>query len=171
MTFPVVGRLNKRRKCIASAAAIAFVAGMWTIPLQAATDTATMSVTATVQSSCAVSGGSLDFGNYQSGQTGNLDAVGTITYTNCSGTIEFELDGGQSGNVNARAMVSGGNSLNYQLYRNTQRTSVFGTGSNSQSEILLEVANGSVEVYGRIPANQSVNAGSYSDTVNITMTF
>lgn len=136
-----------------------------------ATDTATLSVTANVQSSCAISGGSLDFGNYQSGQSGNSDAVGTISFTNCTGLLTFELDGGQSGNVNARAMKSGGNSLSYQLYRTQQRNSVFGTGSNAQQLDLQSQLTGTLDVFGRIPGNQDAAPGSYSDTVNITLTY
>ena len=33
--------------------------------------------------------------------------------------LTFELDGGQSGNVNNRAMRSSGNTLTYQIYRNS----------------------------------------------------
>lgn len=175
MTSQETGRLTARR----SLGTLAFVIPLATAPMIvsfdaiAATDTATLSVTATVQSSCAVSGGTLDFGNYQVGQATNSDAVGTISYTNCTGTLTFELDGGQAGNVNSRAMTSGNSTLSYQLYRSSLRNSVFGTGSNSQVSNIIGVTplNGTVEVYGRIPSGQDVAPGSYSDTVNITLTY
>lgn len=138
---------------------------------EAATSTTQMTVTATVLSSCALTGASLNFGEYVSGRTTNLDVDGQITYSNCSGRLTFELNGGQSGNVNARAMRNGANSLNYQLFRNPTRTAIFGTGTNAQSVDQLIPGNGQVIVYGRIPSGQSVPAGTYTDTVTVTLTF
>ena len=36
---------------------------------------------------------------------------------------------------------------------------------------LLQPLSGKVDVYGRIPSGQAVPAGSYTDTVNVTLTF
>ena len=137
----------------------------------AQTDTATMPVTATVESGCSLTGGSLDFGTYTSGQSTNRDVTGRIDYANCNGTLTFELDGGGSGNVNARAMSSDGSSLSYQLYQNSGRTDLFGTGADALSALLFEPQSGFVNVYGRIPAGQAIAAGVYSDTINITLSF
>ena len=133
--------------------------------------TAVLTVNATVQSSCSLNSGTLDFGTYTSGQTLDRDVDGAIDYSNCSGTISFELDGGDSGDVNNRTMASGGDTLIYQLFRDQARSSVFGTGADAQSKLLLAPGSGSVDVYGRIPGGQNVAAGSYSDTINITLTF
>lgn len=138
---------------------------------QAATATDQLTVTATVQSGCTLTGGTLDFGNYVSGQTSNLDANGRIGFANCSGVLTFELDGGQSGNVNARAMRSSGNSLTYQIYRNSVRNAVWGQGQNAMQLQLLQPQSGEVSVYGRIPGGQAVPGGAYVDIVNITLTF
>lgn len=140
----------------------------------AGTDTGLLSVTATVESSCALDGGTLSFGTYLSGQNGNLDAAGSISYVNCPpGTITFELDGGFSGDIANRVMLNGGSELKYQLYRDPARAAVFGTGANSQSVLLLGpgTLSSTLPVYGRIPGNQGVAAGAYSDTVNVTLTF
>ena len=85
--------------------------------------------------------------------------------------MSFALDGGTSGNINARQMRNGANSLNYQLYRTPARTSIWGTGTDSQVHILLGTQSGFVTVHGRIPAGQVVPEGTYTDTVNITLTF
>src|SRR5215217_8164510 len=61
---------------------------------RAATVTDVLNVSATVLSSCALSGGTLSFGDYTSGQPNDLDVDGTINYVNCSGTLTFALDGG-----------------------------------------------------------------------------
>jgi spore coat protein U-like protein len=140
-------------------------------PAGSATDTDVLHVTATVQSSCSLSGGNLDFGTYTSGQPGNLDATGTISFVNCNGNLSFALDGGSSGNVNARYMQQGASRLFYQIYRNSVRNAVWGSGSEAHSVVLFGAQSGSVPVYGRIPPGQSVPDGTYTDTVNITLTF
>jgi len=137
----------------------------------AETDTATLSVTARVESGCSLAGGTLAFGVYESGQTEALDAQGTISYINCSGTLTFELDGGQSGDVNNRQMTSADDELTYQLFRNSNRTSIFGQGAQAQQLQLVQPLSGTIDVYGRIPGSQLVSVGDYSDTVNITLTF
>ena len=46
-----------------------------------------------------------------------------------------------------------------------------GHGADAQVHILLGTQSGSVTVYGRIPGGQVVPDGTYTDTVNITLTF
>lgn len=141
-------------------------------PAPAPTTTGTLSVSAVVQSSCSLTGGTMGFGTYTSGQTSNLDVDGQLTFANCpTGNLVFELDGGGTGSTSARKMTAGSSSLNYQLYRNASRSSVFGTGSSAHTEIRLVAGGGNIPVYGRIPANQTVPAGNYADTVNVTLTF
>jgi hypothetical protein len=81
-----------------------------------------------VRSGCSLSGGSLSFGQYVSGQTADLDAVGQINYTNCVGDLKFELDGGTAASVTNRQMAAGAARLRYQLYRNSTRSAVWGNG-------------------------------------------
>src|SRR5215207_3485123 len=76
-------------------------------PARSATHTDVLNVSATVLSACSLSGGTLNFGQYTSGQTINLDVNGTINYVNCSGNLSFALDGGGTGNINARQMSQG----------------------------------------------------------------
>lgn len=159
----------RRHPCARVVAALALAAAPGTA--HAATATDQLTVTATVQSGCTLTGGTLDFGNYVSGQTSDLDATGRIGFANCSGVLTFELDGGQSGNVNARAMRSSGNSLAYQIYRNSVRNAVWGQGQNAMQLQLLQPQSGEVNVYGRIPGGQAVPGGAYVDIVNITLTF
>ncbi|MGD9508896.1 MAG: spore coat U domain-containing protein [Geminicoccaceae bacterium] len=140
-------------------------------PARAGTDTDILTVTATVLSACSLSGGTLNFGSYTSGQTANLDVTGVINYVNCSGSLTFALDGGLSGNVNARQMQQGANRLSYQIYRNAVRNAVWGTGADAQGVVLVGTQSGSVTVYGRIPSGQVVQDGTYTDTVNVTLTF
>jgi spore coat protein U-like protein len=160
-------------RLLAGLRTLALAAPLIATPMAAfgGTDTDTLAVSATVQSACALNGGTMSFGQYLSGQTTHLDVTGQINYANCNGNLSFELDGGQSGDINNRRMVSGANQLQYQLYRNVARNAIWGTGSNAQGLQLLQPLSGRIDVYGRIPSGQAVPAGSYSDTVNVTLTF
>ncbi len=162
--------MARRRIGIAAALLAALLGGAR--PAGGATDTGTLNVTATVTSNCALSGGTMAFGTYISGQTTNLDVQGSINYVNCPvGTLTFELDNGANASGSQRRMKSGSNFLNYQLYKTSGRTSIWGTGADANQVQLLQGGNGSVVVYGRIPSGQAVAPGSYSDTVTITLTF
>lgn len=154
-------------------AALALALASAAMPARADTDTGQLTVTATVLSGCTLIGGTLDFGNYISGQPGNRDASGQIGYVNCSGLLTFDLDGGQAGNVMARRMSNGNANLNYQIYRTSARSSVWGMGSDALQLQLLGAApmSGSVAVHGRIFGGQTVPGGTYTDIVNITLTF
>ena len=159
--------MSSIRQALRLAAASFLVAS----PALATTATDHLTVTATVLSGCSLTGGTLSFGQYVSGQATNLDTTGTINYANCNGNLTFELDGGSAGDVNSRAMSSGSNKLNYQLYKNSTRTAVWGTGTDAYALQLLSTLTGTVNVYGRIPSGQTVAPGTYNDVVNITLTF
>lgn len=163
---------RRRRIGIAAAVLVANWACAWTVAAQTQTATGTLTVTATVESSCSISGGTLAFGAYGSGQSTDLDGQGQINYTNCpAGTLTFDLDNGQNANGTQRRMKSGNNFLQYEIFRNAGRTIRWGSGSEANAQQLLQAGNGSVPVYGRIPRNQAVPPGSYSDTITITLRF
>lgn len=141
-------------------------------PAAAGTDTGQLNVTATVTSNCALSGGTLAFGTYTSGQTNDLDVQGSINYVNCpAGNLVFELDNGANASGGQRRMRSGNNFLNYEIYKTGARNTRWGSGPDGLTLQLLQPGSGSVAVYGRIPRGQAVPPGSYSDTVTITLTF
>lgn len=148
------------------------IAGSATLA-KAGTDTGTLAVSVVVQDVCSVDGGMLDFGTYSGGQASAVDAAGSIRYLGCgTGALTFSLDGGASGTETARTMQSAtGASLGYQLYRNTARTLPWGTGANAMTLQLLVAGSGDIPIYGRIPGGQEVAAGSYSDAINVTLTF
>lgn len=162
--------LSFRKPRILLAAALAAMA--WA-PALAATETDVLTVQVTVQEACSIAGTTIDFGTYTGGQAAVLDAQGAITYSSCAaGTLTIALDGGSAGNVAGRQMGNGnGGNINYQLYRNSTRSQVWGSEGDAQQIVLLEAGSGSVPVYGRIAAGQVVGAGTYTDTVNVTMTF
>lgn len=143
------------------------------LPALAETSTDTLSVQVSVQESCSISGTTIDFGTYSSGQQAALDAQGDISFDGCpQGTLAISLDGGATGNVTSRRMSSnGGDDLDYQLYRNSSRSQIWGAGDDAVRQVLMVPGSGTLAVYGRIPGEQEVPAGGYSDVVNITMEF
>jgi spore coat protein U-like protein len=140
-----------------------------------ADDTANLTVNATVNPSCKLtSAPTLGFGPLS--PLANNDAQANITWvcTNGFNTV-IRLGGGGSGNIGARAM-GGAGSLPYQLFTDSARTSVFGDGTTGNTVAVSGVgysSPGNVTVYGRVlQANAAVAvAGSYSDTVQITIVF
>jgi spore coat protein U-like protein len=71
-------------------------------------------------------------------------------------------------------MTSGANLLNYSLYTNAARTTVWGDGSGGTSTV-SNTGSGVAQnftVYARVPLGQtSVATGAYADTVQVTVTY
>lgn len=148
-------------------------------PVMADTATTTFQVTATVNDSCTVAATDLAFGSYDAG-AGNLDATSTITATCTAGTAyDIGLDAGSNGASAAgttRAMVDGGGTayLDYELYSDAARSNVWGETIGTDTLNVPSAAGGDEDhtVYGRVPAGQyGAEAGGYSDTINVTVTF
>ena len=154
------------------AVAAVLSAGNGDTPALAATDTATLTVTASVAAVCNVQSATLAFGAYDPAAA-NLDATTTVDLTCTPGTTyDVGLDGGGSGNVAARQMANGGATLNYSMYQDASRTTNW--GDTVGTDTVSGTGGGGVvshTVYGRIPTGQFVATGAYSDTVTITVTF
>lgn len=139
----------------------------------AGTATGSLSIQVTVESGCRIRDASLTFPNYVSGQTTAVTAEGRLIVENCTpGNLTIALDGGRSGNINARKLRnSSGDTLSYQLYRDAAMTSVAGTGSNAITGRLTSGTTRAFTIYGVIAAGQVVPPGVYSDTVTMTLDF
>ena len=141
--------------------------------------------------SCTVSSTSVAFGVYDPIESSSmpLDGSGQIT-VDCFPNFTFftaSLSTGVAGSYAARQMASGANRLQYNLYLNAARTTVFGDGSGSTQTatcitgVTAFGCTGSnpggqgrrarLPFYGRIPAGQDVAAGPYSDTIQVTIIF
>lgn len=139
----------------------------------AGTSTGTLGVRVIVQPNCTVSSATLDFGTYVSGQAAALNGFTSIAYSNCpAGTLKFELDNGLNSAAAVRKMSNGsGGLLTYGLYKDSARTQNFAQAGNAKNVTLTATGSGTVSVYGGIPATQAVAEGTYTDTVQITLTF
>lgn len=141
-----------------------------------ATETTSFSVTATVTDVCQnLTANNINFGAYNPLTASNTDASGDIHIT-CTNNTSYSvaLSSGGSGSYSTRQLSDGGsNSLNYNLYTSSNHNTVFGDGTGS-SDTVNQIGSGSqdtITVYGRIPAGQSVANASYSDTINVTVTY
>jgi spore coat protein U-like protein len=135
---------------------------------QTATDT--FQVRAQVTKTCTVVANDLDFGVYNSSQQSRAS---TSLSVQCTPQTPFavEIGPGGSGNRGDRRM-SGPGSLRYGLYKDggySQQTATTGADFTGQSDPQGTAV--SFQVYGQIASNQVVPAGSYLDTVTVTVTY
>jgi spore coat protein U-like protein len=139
--------------------------------------TFSFNVTASVASSCtAVSGTALDFGT-KGLITSNADQTSTISLT-CTKRSPYNVglnagsNPGTAGDVTTRRMTDGSaHYIGYQMYSDTGRSTVWGNTVNTNT--VNGTAVGGTQnftVYGRVPP-QTPRAGSYADTVTVTVTY
>lgn len=143
---------------------------------QAATATDTMTVSATVQSACVVSANPLAFGNYNPTSGSNTDATTTLSVTCTSGTsytVGLSAGTGNGATVSARKMTGGGNTLNYALYQDSARSTNWGNtpGTDTPASATAGASAATLTVYGRITGGQNVPAGTYTDSVTVTVNY
>jgi spore coat protein U-like protein len=141
------------------------------------TASSNLSVTATVTANCTITTSAVAFGSVNTLSATNVDASGGITVTCTNGTgwvASANAGGGTGASLLTRRMSAGSNTLSYSLYTNSSRTTVWGDGTGSTGTI-VNSGTGSAQaipIYGRIPSGQgTVPAGSYSDTVAVTVTY
>jgi spore coat protein U-like protein len=132
--------------------------------------------------SCTVSAMPVNFGLYNPLTPTPNVATGTVTMT-CTVLIGlFEswtiaLSPGNSTNFTTRTMLNGSSPLSYNLYTTAAYSNVWGDGSGSTTVIsgsaLLSIGTSvyPYTVYGRIPAGQDSAAGSFLDTIVVTLNF
>ena len=143
-----------------------------------------VSVVARGAVTCGASASGVAFGIYDPLQAGPDTSTGNITVT-CSATgssaaitVFVSLSTGLSGTYSVRKMFSGANSLNYNLYGDITYTQIWGDGTSGtvRGSASVVVAPGSPRTltgtwYGRAPAAQDVAAGTYADTIVVTVTY
>lgn len=143
----------------------------------AATLTGSLPVSASVTASCQnLVAGSLAHGSYDPSATDDNDAQTSVT-VQCTNTTPLQLSASRgTGSLLQRQMASGDNRLNYNLYTNGARTTIWGDGSGGTATIAAIGAgvssNVAVTIFSRIPKGQA-NAvpGAYSDSITVTVTY
>lgn len=142
----------------------------------AATATATIVVTATVLQACIVTASPLVFGNYDPTSATPTDSTTTVLVTCTNGAtynVGLSAGGGSGATVATRKMsTGGGGTMNYSMYTSAARTTVW--GNTVGTDTVAGTGTGlpvSYTVYGRIPAQQTVASGAYTDSVTVTITY
>lgn len=153
----------------------------------AASATGSFQVSATVTKNCKVSASSLSFGSSYVPGGGDANTTSVIS-VNCTKGTPFTVAlgaGASTGStVSNRNMTGGSNPtdlLSYQLYTDAGRTTIWGDGTGGTSTSASQNGQGmassqvvALTVYGQIPdsaSNQAAPPDSYSDTVQVTVTY
>jgi spore coat protein U-like protein len=174
-------RQRKLKLAIVSAIIAAGAAGL-SATSYAATDTATMAVSTSVSMSCTITAGAMTFASYDPTASVDNDATATITSTCTSGgAAVITMSAGsraQAGSTDAiplRAMFNGSEGspedLDYYLYSDSAGGTVWGNTSGTGKSITADGTAQNFTAYGRIPKNQTVTAGTFNDSVAVTLSY
>jgi spore coat protein U-like protein len=171
-----VGAMNMR-KTVSITLLIALVPAALIIPSANASTTATGSFnsTITIQANCqVVSTNTLNFGTHGV-LAANTDATATFA-VQCTNTTAYNvgLDAGTTagGTVTTRLMTSGSATVSYKMFSDLNHT--INWGNTVSSDTVSGTGNGSSQtltVYGRVPAQSTPAAATYTDTVTVTVTY
>ncbi len=150
--------------------AVATVAG-------AGSTAARMDVTATVVVNCRLSVPPLSFGAYDplaanATQPADTSAVVTVTCSrNTTATLSFDF-GLHALGVDRGLKGPGVDGLRYQIYRDSARSQVWGKGGDSFQLLSKGISQPElITVFGRIPPQQEVEPGVYSDALTAAVDF
>jgi spore coat protein U domain-containing protein, fimbrial subunit CupE1/2/3/6 len=132
--------------------------------------------------SCSVATTAVTFGNYNPISVTATTANGNVAVT-CSALVIFtasyviSMAKGNSATYTPRFMNLAGVHLNYNLYTTAGFASIWGdatggtvTVSDSYTAIGLSDTR-NYTVFGQIPAVQTIGAGTYTDTILVTVTY
>jgi len=146
--------------------------------LNGQSSTASLTISATVSKNCTITTAPVTFGAYNTvgaNATAPLDSTGTVTVTCTKGaTATVGLGAGSNAQGTTRRMTGGAAAfLNYELYKDSSRTTVWGNTTGSYLDIPAAPDRNPRDfpVYGRVPSGQDATVGSYTDTVVATVNF
>lgn len=163
----------RRLRLAATAASLGFCA----VPQAANAACAALSLCA-----CSVSATALSFGDYDPFSSTPNESTATVT-VDCllvvalAGSFDVALSAGSSGSFSQRTLRNASSeTLNYNLYTTTGRTTVWGDGTGGSAIVTptfsaLLAVHRELTVYGRITARQNVRWGPYTDTITVTVTY
>lgn len=143
------------------------------------TSTCTLTLSETVTAECNSPDATLAFGNYDPivvNNTSPLDATANLQYTCTKGvTATVGLGNGANYTTTRRMAGPSANFLNYQIYTDSLRTSIWTTtttvSATSTSKNTFLGGGTGLPAFGRIPAGQDIVAGSYTDSVTATVNY
>jgi len=127
---------------------------------------------------CGLSVAGLNFSPYDVLAPAPNDTVGNLTIT-CDEvpppnvTVSIGASPA-SGGFSPRRMRGPFDLLDYNIYTEARHANVWGDGTNSTNMVSVRVPRNNpatLKIYGRIPPQQNVSAGSYADTLVVTITW
>ncbi len=124
--------------------------------------------------------GSLSFGEYN--DLANLidgrslgSGGGSSFGLQCSAGTDYSvaLSAGQNAAGSQRRMINAAEYVEYNLYKDSSRTQPWGDGGATGTALsgTGTGANEELIVYGRVPAQNTPSPGTYTDTVQVTVTW
>lgn len=133
--------------------------------------------TETAFGACTVSTTSVNFSSYDVFLTSPTDSTGSIIIV-CDTFFTFVMvaigQSPNSGGFDPRQMASGAEYLDYNLYTTATYTSIWGDGTGgtvTRNTFAFRNRPRTLTVYGRIPPGQDIPAGSYAETLTVTITW
>lgn len=144
-------------------------------PSSATTDSYSFGVTVTIAADCnfLLFDASLDFGTIGVTEV-NYDDTASFT-VQCTSATEYDLgidDGNFNGGVSDRRMNGPSTTLLYQLFRDSAHTQNW--GETIDTDTVSGTGDGTAQsytIYGRIPIQITPIVGTYTDEVNIIITY
>ncbi len=122
---------------------------------------------------CDIEQPAVAFPNYNPLAGTDSTFTGSITAT-CTLPTELTigLTAGGSNSFTQRLMKNGSATIKYNLYV-SNGGAIFGdgTGTTKTQNVFSFITAGTISFYGDVPASQNVPAGTYSDTLQVTVTF
>jgi spore coat protein U-like protein len=123
---------------------------------------------------CSITVTGVNFGAYDPSATNPNDSTGNVSYRcNQNDAVTISLSRGNAPTFAPRQMRSGNEVLNYNLYRDATRSSIWGDATGGTVVYLDPAPPGrnvtvTVPIFGRIPPGQDVAVGTYSDNITVT---
>ncbi len=154
------------------AAALALIS----VPAYAGTDDTTMQVTAEVLDACEVSATPMSFGTIPVLGSADIDGQATISLLCTVGAnydVAMDFGANASGTQRYLTNAAGGtDQIPYEIYSDAGRTTVWGNTAGATMAGSATTGIVDIAAYGRIPVSATpVVAGSYADTVTVTVNF
>jgi spore coat protein U-like protein len=149
---------------------------MTAIAVNGTTEAARFEVSATVNADCRISVTDLFFGSYDPlGQNGSREldaAAGVNMLCTRDARAKIAIDSGRNAADGTRGLAADGQRVSYQIYRDADRTQVWGSGADAQQFVSTGIQSPQqFNVYARIPPGQEVASGRYTDVVTATVEF
>lgn len=126
---------------------------------------------------CSVTTVGVAFGLYDVFSSSPLLSAGSVS-VRCTGLgsgielVSVALSTGGSGSFQPRTLFRGSDRLNYNLFLDAGHSQIWGDGTGGTLRYVSVSKNPvTLTIFGQIPPGQDVTAGTYSDTIVVTVNF